>query len=156
MMRHIYQYILISLLAVVAMSCRDNSGAADVITTAEQAVEARDYDLAQSICETFVTDSTSRLDVSELCRLSMVYMSLSDVDDVDNNTASALQCMRTAMKLNADSALSFYNSMPVEQTRHIQILLQLEQMLDSCADIVYGEPFECDDSIFTHTHEDEL
>ena len=125
------------------MSCRDNSGAADVITTAEQAVEAKDYELAQSICDSFVTDSTSRLDVSELCRLSMVYMSLSDIDDVDNNTASALQCMSTAMKLNADSATAFYNAIPVEQARHAQMLMQL---LDS-SNTVYSDSIDYEEDV---------
>lgn len=127
------------------MSCSDNSAAADDITTAEQAVEAKDYELAQSICETFVTDSTSRLDVNELCRLSMVYMSLSDVNDVDNNTAAALQCMHSAMKLNVDSALSFYNNTPVEQARYVQILLQLEQMIDN-PDTVYGDSIDYEEA----------
>ncbi|MDE7385749.1 MAG: hypothetical protein K2N28_01275 [Muribaculaceae bacterium] len=144
-MRHIFDYILLSVLLAAVMSCSDNSAAADDITTAEQAVEAKDYDLAQSICETFVTDSTSSLGVNELCRLSMVYMSLSDVDDVDNNTASALQCMHSAMKLNADSALAFYNNTPVEQARYVQILLQLEQMIDN-PDTVYGDSIDYEEA----------
>ena len=128
------------------MACGGSVADGNDLAAVEQSVEAKNYDLAQSICGAFVTDSTTSLNVGELCRLSVVYMRLSDVKDEDENTASALQCLRTALKLNADSVQSFYNNLPVDQARHIQMLMQLDSMIDGYItaepDSLYFEPVD--------------
>lgn len=121
------------------VSCRGIDVASDDIATAEQAIDARDYDLARSICETFKTDSTSTLRATELCRLSLVYMKLSDVDNTDINTAAATQCYQSAMRADSDSARAFYDNVPIDEARHVEILTQLDRILSGSRDIFIDE-----------------
>lgn len=133
-MKRIFWIMGIVVAMAAATGCRGGVPADD-ITTAEQALDSRDYEVARSICDTFVTDSTTRLGVTELCRLSMVYMRLSDVADVDYNTASATRCYRTAMRLNADSASAFYDAVPLDEARHVEIMSRIDQILSAPRDI---------------------
>lgn len=124
-MKHITLYLLLVLIAMGLAGCGFNGGTKADIDAAEAAVNEGNYEIARSICETFVTDSTTALDVTDLCRLSIVYMKLSDLKDVDLNTAHATQCYNQAMVINPDSAQAFYNLLPVDEERHVQILSQL-------------------------------
>lgn len=129
-MKHI-TFIFLALVAAFSFtSCGSHGSSAD-IDAAEAAVNEGNYEIARSICDTFVTDSTTTLDVTDLCRLSIVYMKLSDIKDVDLNTAHATQCYNQAMTVNADSAASFYNLLPVDETRHVQILSQLYRIYNA-------------------------
>lgn len=140
-MKHIYIIIIAftCLASMCGVSCRVSDAVSDDIATAEQAVDARDYGLARSICETFTTDSTSTLRATELCRLSLVYMKLSDVDNADINTAAATQCYQSAMRVDSDSARFFYDNVPIDEARHVEILTQLDRILRGSRDIYIDE-----------------
>ncbi len=112
----------------VAASCGTDNNR-DAIEAAEQAMASGDYRLAQSICDTFVTDSTSTLSAGELCRLSLIYMKMSDIDDSGVYTAAATQCYRSALRADSDSARLFYDNVPIDEARHVEIMMQLDRML---------------------------
>lgn len=131
----LYILTVICSAALAVTACRGDYNAADDIATAERAVDARDYPLARSICETFVTDSTTTLGVGELCRLSLVYMKLSDIENPDLNTAAATQCYHSAMHADSDSASAFYDSVPIDEARHVEIMSQLDRILNGSRDI---------------------
>lgn len=137
-MRHI-SATLACCLAICFTSCRPVDTTDDDIATAEQAVDASDYTLARSICESFTTDSTSTLGVSELCRLSIIYMKLSDINNPDINTAAATQCYQSAMRADSDSAIAFYNTLPIDEARHVEIMSQLDRILRGSRDIYIDE-----------------
>ncbi|MCM1449371.1 MAG: hypothetical protein NC082_03440 [Clostridiales bacterium] len=138
-MKHIYPIQLTKLhatlvaavmLCAVAGGCRDTYSASDNITTAEHAINIKDYDLARSICETFNTDSTTALTINDLCRLSIIYMKLSDVENTEINTATATQCYRSAMKADSDSATLYYDNLPIDEARHVEIMSQIDRILN--------------------------
>lgn len=118
-------------------SCSVGNSNNDAIEAAEQAIACRDYKLAQSICDTFVTDSTTTLSAGELCRLSLIYMKMSDIDDSGIYTAAATQCYRSALRADSDSAYMFYNNVPIDEARHVEIMSQLDRMLNIEADELY-------------------
>lgn len=124
---------IILTLAAMCMAitgCRNPYTPADDIATAEQALNIQDYELARSICETFTTDSTTGLTVTDLCRLSIIYMKLSDVENTEINTATATQCYRNAMKADSDSATLYYNSLSIDEARHVEIMSQIDRILN--------------------------
>jgi len=125
--------MFILLLGITA--CRSNGNTAIEIAAAEQAIAECDYALARSICETITTDSTTTLNVDELCRLSLIYMKMSDIEDSDINTAAATQCYRNALKIDKDSARLFYDNVPIDEARHVEIMSQLDRILSSSRDI---------------------
>ena len=126
-MKHILIYIL--LLTSCAMTACGGDSNGDAIEAAEQAVAAGDYKLARSICDTFVTDSTSTLNAGELCRLSLIYMKMSDIDDSGICTAAATQCYQSALRADSDSARMYYDNVPIDEARHVEIMMQLDRML---------------------------
>lgn len=130
-MKFIITYL--SLLLFVS-SCSSN-GTDYEISAAEQAIANGDYDLARSICESFITDSTTTLNTGELCRLSLIYMKMSDIEDTDLNTAAATQCYHNALLINNDSAKLFYDNVPIDEVRHVEIMSQLDRILSDSRDI---------------------
>ena len=126
--------LLVACMSALA-ACTVGGNVSDDLATAEQAVDTHNYDLAKSICESFVTDSTTTLSAAELCRLSLIYMKLSDIDDPEFNTAAATQCYRSALRSDSDSAVAYYNSVPVDEARHIEIMSQLNRILSTPAEL---------------------
>lgn len=135
MKKIIVLFSLIAVVGVIISGCSGRDSASYDIATAERAVEAGEYDLARSICQTFKTDSTTNLSATQLCRLSLLYMKLSDVEDVDINTAIATQCYGVAMKMDADSARIFYDNVSVDDTRYVEIMSQIDHIVHYRNDI---------------------
>lgn len=141
-MKHL-SIIAIITLALCVMSC--GSATSDDITVAEVAVAEADYDTAKKICDDiFAAHNDSTLSVNDLCRISIVYMKLSDIADEDENTALATQCYRLAIGTSPDSARAFYHSLPIDEAQHVEVMATLEQWIDGNRDII-ADP----DSVYT-------
>ena len=129
-MRHIFYHFILPVIALIAVSCGSRGSVSDDITVAERAVMRGDYTSAKSISDGIFASCDSTMTVSDLCRLSIVYMKLSDIADVDDNTAAATTCYRIALKVDPDSARIFFRNLPVEDTRHAEVISTLEQLID--------------------------
>lgn len=125
------------------MSCR--SATSDDITVAEVAVDEADYNTAKQICDDiFAAHNDSTLSVNDLCRISIVYMKLSDIAAEDENTALATQCYRMAVSTSPDSARAFYRNLPIDEAQHVEVMATLEQWIDGNRDIIAAS-----DSVYT-------
>ncbi len=133
--------------AVVAVSC-SSQGASGDVALAEEAIANNDPSRARSIADGLVKGrDLSRLSVSELGRLSMVYMQLSDMSDEGESVANATQCFREAFKLNADSARVFYSGVPVECEKYVFMLSAIVRTIDNPGELPADEPLAEDDSL---------
>ena len=127
------RYIIPGIMAVgaVLMTACGHESVAQQLDSAEQALNENDPATARTICDAVSGDGGESLSVADLCRLSIIYMKLSDVIDQDVNTASATQCFDRAIKLNSDSAIAFFNNLPIDEARHVELMMQLSGAIGS-------------------------
>lgn len=115
--------------ACLLQGCRGDSVMQSPLAQAEHDFENGRYAAAQTICDSLAPkcDSTD-MPVSELCRLSLLFMKLGDyAGDIDTNTAQAARTLMIAIDRNADSTLHFLNSVPVEDQARVAILTAINE-----------------------------
>ena len=146
-MRNLSQYFLyIIVIMTVTLSACGESSIDRSIDAAENSLTNHDYGEAMDICNRIAErDSMNSLTVNQLCRLSMVYMQLSENRDEDVNVAMATRCFHLAVEHDADSATLFYNNIPVDNQHWVHFLNALNKVLDAPRDFF---PEESPDSIF--------
>ena len=103
-------------------SCRGNDVDSKIIA-AENALANSDYQMAQRICDEIVSsDSTEPVSAMQLCRLSMIFMELSECINQSTNVGFASTCYNRAVKMEPDSAAVFFESLPIDCERHVHML----------------------------------
>ncbi|MDE6158050.1 MAG: hypothetical protein K2K22_04775 [Muribaculaceae bacterium] len=115
--------------ACLMQACRGDVATQSPLEQAEQAFENGRYSTAQIICDSLAPkDGHSNASVSELCRLSLLFMKLGDYSgDIDTNTAQAARTLMMAIERNADSTLVFLNTVPVEDQARVAILTAINE-----------------------------
>lgn len=118
-----------SIAAALSQSCNVAVSGGDTLTRAEDDFRNGRYELAQQMCDSLVAGTDfNTLSVSELCRLSLLFMRLSDTsDDIDTNTALAARTLKVAIERNADSTLMFLNTVPVEDQARVALLTAIHE-----------------------------
>lgn len=127
-------------LAVVA--CSGGQSMTDSVTEAETAVTQQQYERAKQLANDLMTHNLDKLNADELCRLSLVYMQLSEHtgQDYEQNVASAALCLRQAIELDPKAVDEILGNLSPDNQALISTAQQLAQS-DSTA--TYGE-FEGD------------
>ena len=128
-------FALASVLLLIASACSLSScsGAGskgDILDQAEQAYDNGDYGHAQSLCDSIVASGRADgLSVAKLCRLSLLFMRLSEhhTDNLDINTAMAAQAFILAADRDADSTMLLLNAMPVEDQARMAIITAINE-----------------------------
>lgn len=126
-----YLLIIISLCSIAGCTSTHGDSTASTLSEAEAALSAGQTRSARAIADELCNDTTATMTATELCRLSIVYMGLSDIEETDINTALATRCYRRAMTLDPDSAIAYYEGLPLEESRHVDLMSKLEPMLSS-------------------------
>lgn len=130
-------FLTISVLIFVACS---GVGESDKISYAETLVMDNDYSKVQNECDNLLKNKPmDAFTASELCRLAIVYMKLSENYNADENVATATQCYRTAMRLNPDSVASYFMNMPIEDVQYEATLKSIAKSLDCPMDSIECE-----------------
>lgn len=137
-------FITLLLILMLSMSaCRGNDVDSKLIA-AENALANSDFSMARKICDEIVgTDSIEPVCTTQLCRLSMILMELSEQSDQNVNVSLAALCYHKAMSQQPDSATAFYDSLPLDRERLVHMLRALAMTFES--DSVYV--FEDCDSV---------
>lgn len=143
------KYVVCALFCLLAMSC--GPGNIDTeIQSAEMAIARGDITAATSIANHLCDNrNLSDLSAKQLARLSMVYMQLADSADVDSNVATAADLYNRAYEMNADSAESYFASLPSDQIPYAMILSSIKESrtahypdsMDQHADSVFATQF---------------
>lgn len=114
-----------------------------IIAQAEEAIADNQPLLAQESCDSLLSQAKSLnvFSVNDLCRLSILYMKLSEInrDKEEVNVSAATRCYRQALKNNADSVREYVRQVPMEDVRHIELLRNLVQRLDNPTEIADDE-----------------
>lgn len=140
----------IAILSIFLLSLFPSCGApseTDSVGRAREAFEAGRYVKAQALCDSLVIgDNFSRLSVDQLCRLSMLFVSLGEVTAEEGaNTAFAAYAVRRAMELNRDSVMTFAHSLPMEDQASFMMLTVLSQTDN--AQVSDIDPFEDEEAL---------
>lgn len=127
-------YIKVTIVALAAAfavaSCSgraaDATAAADSnIAVAEEAIEEGDFTEGAKVCQRLMAD-TATLNVSQLCRMAIVYAHLADNDvDAEASMASAVQCLATAYSRDAAATDAYLDALPVASQPAARMVLQL-------------------------------
>lgn len=125
------------LLAIAFISsCHGSHSISEDVATAELALAANDVTASREICDKLVGDSKNvGISATEWARLSLLYMQLNERTDDPEVIELAAQCYREAFTVNADSARSFYQNLPVEDDKYAMTLASIVHSLDNPSDI---------------------
>lgn len=119
------------------------------IDAAEVAFQSEDYETAQEIASKVVSsDSPESQNWKNLCRLSILFMQLSEHQLVEDNVATAVTCYHQAMDAEPDSATEFFNDLPLEDGRYISMLSELNKYYGISTDSIYIEDNDAVDSLY--------
>lgn len=101
------------------------------IREAEMALVQGDMRAAESVANHIMGSAdTVGLTPRQLCRLSLIYMQLSDSADQGERVTLAADCYRRAYNANADSAAAFYANVAPEQIPYAVMLSTLVHSQD--------------------------
>ncbi len=145
-MKQILYAIAILTAASALGACGSRNGEyTEAVEGAETAFSQGRYAKAQAIVDTLVSgDDFTNLDAEHLCRLSMIFMRLSENStEPEVNVALAARCIGVAMMRDSDSTMAIVRRMPIEdQARALMLTTINEAAHDDAAleqHIDYGE-----------------
>ena len=112
MIPHIRTFTLLTTLTAIhsATSCSsdDTRRFDDELRQADMAVAEGDMTAATSIARRLSDEHLDAMTAGQLCRLSILYMQLSDDGNQSENISSATDCYRKAFATDSDSARQYY------------------------------------------------
>lgn len=115
-------FLLIALLS--ALSCSGPSEApVDLLDEAELAFEHGQFRQAQLLADSIIGDSRiEKLDVGNLCRLSLLFVRLGERSDEEANIVNAAKALDAAALRDNDSTATFIRELPVDdQARFVLV-----------------------------------
>lgn len=131
---NIFAVVAISVIAGTFAACSDSHSDRDPVARAETFLDEGRYNAAQSLCDSLIIgDSYCNLSVDDLCRLSLVFVRLSEQANEEANYAFAAKSMQAAVRRDADSVEVFIENLPVDERSQTLVLRQLSNQLDNAA-----------------------
>lgn len=158
------QFILLTLGMAFCMACCTSGSDAvgERIESARDAVTAERYDEAQTICDDITRNGLDGMTETNLGRLAIIYMQLSEHDRYDENAAVATECIREALKVSSDSLAAFSRTLTPGEQVHFALVRRIaggiDNPIDLMSDDIVGEDDAdagCDhttDSLAGHIH----
>lgn len=145
--------LLLSIVGSLFIVACSQSRPSDDITLAERAIEHHDYGMALDLCQQVTQDESQALGVTDMCRLSILYMKLSDLKDLEDKAIVATDYYRQAMTECEDSARAFYDQIPIDDARYVELMMQLRRILDHPRDLDDADMMEVevDDEAYADT-----
>ena len=103
-------------------------------------------------------ENLSDMPASQLARLSIVYMQLADTDstDIQSNVSTAAGLYRRAYETNADSAASYYGTLPPDKLPYARLLSILVGNIDNPYDMASDTVGYADDAFRDRMSDEEL
>lgn len=136
-MRHTFSLTILSILLFIGISaCSGSKGKkpAANVDNIETLISKGDFTTAREMADQLCNDTVTGLSSTELCRLSIAYMKLTDNFDPDNNTditAMATRCYRMAINSDSISATSFYAELPLDESTYVDLMSKLDLQMSA-------------------------
>ena len=129
--------LLIFLTAIASCTTRGDSGMT-AVEVAERAFDEHRYAKAQNIADSIMLGSTfSRLNATELCRLSLLFTRLSEKStNAEANTAMATRALEAAFRLDSDSTTLYIHTVPLDDRAQMAIINALTKSHDEGDSII--------------------
>lgn len=123
---HILTAVLSGMTLLAAASCNGPVSVESIeesLRNAENAIAKGDMKVAQSVASN-ISDSLTldRMSVTQLGRLSMIFMQVADSLEQSANTETATDIYDRAFRTDADSARDFYNTIEPERMQFVETL----------------------------------
>lgn len=137
-------FIIFSVTAFFA--CSTNNVSNDILDQAENACAAGRYSKASEFADSIMSSrNLDNLSVDQLCRLSLVFMRLSEnTTEIETNAANAARCLKHALDRESDSTRIFLNHVPVDDQARVALMLAISEAHDAPIDT---------DSLFFEEHD---
>lgn len=120
---------LVLALALALAACSGSrSDAADSLDTAAALLADGRHAEALGMLEAI---DTGGLPAPQLGHMAVMYMQLSEADDMDDRTALAFQFYRNSLKADSAAARAYYSTVGPEEARYVQLLEQLQMLIDN-------------------------
>lgn len=118
---------------IIAAACTGNDTRRfdDDLREADMAVAEGDMTAASSIARRLSDEHIDALTARQLCRLSILYMQISDNGNQSENISRATDCYRKAFETDPDSARDYYRQLGPEQTANAQMLATIAGSIGS-------------------------
>lgn len=149
-MTHITKLILALCIPAVlslTLSCGKIHSISDQFAAADLAIAEEDMTATRKICNDILTSAEKEgIEATDYARLSILYMQLNERTDDPDDIQLAARCYREAFKLNADSAQTFYRTLPVDQDKYAMTLATIVHALDNPREIPSDHDWEIADS----------
>lgn len=133
-----HAFLLSAALSGILMlgSCGESESVAERISSAELALANENVSATRELCgEILKQKDRPGMEAKQMARLSILYMQLNERTDEPEDVELAVQCFREAFKINADSAQSYYSSLPVDQDKYAMTLATIVHTLDNPREI---------------------
>lgn len=118
-MKNLIRFIYLFILIAMACSCGSGSkpSALSQLSDAEMALEIGRISTAQQIADSLILGPDfSALDAEELCRLSLLYVRLSDENFPETNTYMAARALEAAYRCDSMATSNYiYTQLPPER-----------------------------------------
>lgn len=116
-MKNLTRFIYLFILIAMACSCGSKPSAVSQLSDAEMALEIGRINTAQQIADSLILGPDfAALDAEELCRLSLLYVRLSDENFPETNTYMAARALEAAFRRDSTATSNFiYTQLPPEQ-----------------------------------------
>lgn len=138
-MKKIFYVAMIALLCGAVVSCGSAPSTADSLTAAERALETHHYKAAQTVAdELYAETAKGSFTATELGRLSLLFMRLSENGGEHENIGQAMQCYLKAYETDPDSARAFYDSLPLDESSYVDMMSTLGRSITTPT-VIAGE-----------------
>ncbi|MCC8175730.1 MAG: hypothetical protein LUC85_04840 [Bacteroidales bacterium] len=158
-MKNFLMAIATLVVSVALASCQGDGTARvdDDLATAEVALDEGNPKVAINLCNEILQKADREVfPVSTLGKTSILLMRLSEEvpDDEEEFITQATQCYLKAFATNADSALAYYSSLPIDYARYTAMMAQLSQAITAPAQLLdSAETDSIDSSLLNLEHD---
>lgn len=147
-MKSLLFLFIISLMLPACSTKSENSSINDI----EHLIELQDFNSAQKLCDNItIEDSLDEITINNLCRLSVVYMKLSEQINHEENIAMATKCYHIATDIDSDSVAYYFSEFSIEDAHHEIMLKTLSESIDSPCKISEYEPLDSCENLDDYT-----
>lgn len=156
-MKQLLYIITVAIVLVLSACGRSADGAESAMADIDTALAAGDMNEAQRLCDRLLADTTmlDTVPVPTLCRMAVVLTRLAENGEYnDENTAQAVLCYRTALNRDSAAAMTYFNSLPTDDYKHVYMLRELlRRITDREQGVVYSTDDYEQEPDEAHEHE---
>lgn len=129
------KYVILLFISIALSCCGSADTENEAISRAESELASGNISEARIECDRIVAKRYDYLSSSQLCRIAMIYVKLSEQTGEEEDMAAATQCFLKAIDVNPDSVNTYLMELSIEEQSHAALLQGLSRSLDRQYDL---------------------